>query len=65
MVFFCYLVNFEWHDDGSWSYVTTVDDVVLAISPFDGLEKAIWHLKVNKSKKTLGSWTNFSGDCVK
>ena len=63
---FYYMVDYEWHDDGTWSYSDLVDVTEPVTVPLaDGTQAAIDHLPVGCSKKTLGVWTNPAGDCAK
>ena len=61
---FYYFVDYEWQDDGSWVYSDMVDWELL-VPQSDGSETPIEQLPVDKSKKTLGIWTNPAGDCTK
>ena len=59
---FYYMVDYEWLADGSWQYTGMVDSD-LYVPCVDGSEVEIEQLPVDKSRKTLGIWTNPAGDC--
>lgn len=60
---FCYLVDYEWVTDGSWSSTELVDLPALTIPLSDGLSWPINQLAVRESKKMLGTQTNPAREC--
>ncbi len=61
---FCYMVDYDWGEDGSWSYVDVTKEEPLLVPQADNASTPIAQLPVNESKKTLGVWTNPAGDCA-
>ena len=62
---FYYMVNYDWHADGTWSYSAMVNEEELLVPGLDDKATPIELLPVTVSKKTLGVWTNPAGDCSK
>ena len=59
---FYYMVDYEWLADGSWKDTEIVDRDMF-VPCVNGSEVEIEQLPVDKSRKTLGIWTNPAGDC--
>ena len=62
---FYYMVNYDWHAAGTWSYLAMVNEEELLVPGLDDKAKPIEQLPVTVSKKMLGVWTNPAGDCSK
>ena len=62
---FYYLVDYEWLEDGSWQYSELVDLPPLQVPLPDGTAADISRKPVGQSEKTLGIWTNPTGECQK
>ena len=63
---FYYMIDYEWQEDGSWTYSDLVDTTPQVTVPLaDGSHAGIDHLPVTCPKKTLGIWTSPAGDCTK
>lgn len=60
---FCYLVDYEWAKDGSWSSTELVDPPAIKVPFPDGSSAPIDQLPVGESKKMLGTQTNPAGEC--
>ena len=59
---FYYMVDYEWLADSSWQYTEMVYRE-LFVPCVDGSEVEIEQHPVDKSRKTLGIWTNPVGNC--